>query len=73
MMAHYCQVCGKKLQKTHGPVGPVCLKKYGNKNLKCTRVPKQVLTDYLKKHDLFGDNDEQGQNAETSSDTSSQA
>lgn len=68
----FCSICGKELKKTAGSIGPVCMRKQSlNAPRQVYRISKEVHIKYLKKHDLFAeDEDGQGQDETTSAGTS---
>lgn len=67
-MARHCAICGKELKKSNGPIGPICMRKYANKNLSTSyRIPAAVQITYLKKHEIFGDDEYEQEKDDTTS------
>lgn len=73
-MANYCEICGRELKKSSGPIGPTCMKKFSNKNLTIShKVSDELRLKYLKKHDIFGDEDGQTKDAQAGTNSQTQA
>lgn len=53
-MYRYCSVCGRKLTKTSGPIGPKCLQKITPRNRRIGTVKKRNKR-LIK--DIYGDAD----------------
>lgn len=53
-MITHCSVCGRKMEKTQGPIGPVCLRKK-NGHFKKSKANTKAQLEYLKKHEIFAD------------------
>ena len=52
-MFHRCSECGRRLEKTEGPIGPVCLKKTKPRNSRNRN--KNISQKMLEKLDMFGE------------------
>ncbi len=56
MKIRLCIVCGRKLTKTIGVIGPKCIAKLRKENgvsIKSRRMPLQKYRNLMKKHDIF--------------------
>ena len=51
-MSHYCSVCGRKLTKTVGPIGPKCLEKINPRN-KRSYITKAQRIQAAQQYDMF--------------------
>lgn len=61
-MSH-CIVCGRKLKRSTGPVGPTCLKRQGNSESgKKITHKKSDRCKFVSRHDIF-EEEENGQKA----------
>lgn len=49
----WCLVCGRKLKKSSGPIGPTCLKKFQTHNIRVQNVPSDEAIQALEENDLF--------------------
>ena len=64
-MSHYCSVCGRKLTKTDGPIGPKCLQKMRPRNARSRRITKSQYLKMWARYDIYGETDEQKENGGT--------
>jgi hypothetical protein len=56
-MDRYCEVCGRKLTTSLGPIGPVCLKKLTTKNIQQkSGMSKDDYVKQLEENDIFREN-----------------
>lgn len=53
-MHRYCAVCGRRLIKTDGPIGPVCKRRMLGLISRRKRMSKKTYIKMMKKYDLFG-------------------
>ncbi len=65
-MSKYCQICGRELTKSAGPIGPKCLQKLKGKSSRGTRLSKAQYIKMAAKHDMYGDLNGQEEDESTS-------
>jgi hypothetical protein len=69
-MAKFCLICGRRIEKSPGPIGPVCLRKMQGQTRRIYRISKEKYIKYMKEHDIFlEENGEQAEDATTGSDS----
>ena len=54
-MVRHCEICGREIEKTVGPIGPTCMRKFATTKRKIHRIPKSIQIEYARMHDIFPD------------------